>query len=69
MTLADHVTKVLLGAKDPISPQQIADAVRKKGASKSKYLATQVQQILASGKVAVQKVGRGRYAAEPGAQT
>ena len=64
MTLADHVAKVLQGAKAPVSPQQIADAIKKKGASKSKRLAKQVHQVLASGKVAVKKVGRGQYVAE-----
>jgi len=63
MTLAEHVAKVLHAAKGPVSPQQITEAIRKKGVSKSKYLNTQVMQILRGGKVAVKKVGRGQYVA------
>ena len=61
MTLAEHVAKVLQEAKEPVSPAQITQAMRKKGVSKSKFLSTQVQQILRSGKVAVRKVDRGQY--------
>ena len=61
MTLAEHVARVLQAAKGPVSPQQITEAIKKKGVSKSKYLNTQVMQILRSGKVAVKKVGRGQY--------
>jgi len=61
MTLADHVTKILQGRKKPMSPAQITQALKKRAVSKSKYLNTQVMQILRGGKVAVKKVGRGQY--------
>ena len=61
MTLAEHVARVLRAARGPVSPQQITEAIKNRGASKSKYLNTQVSQILRSGKVAVKKVGRGQY--------
>ena len=63
MTLAEHVTRIVQAAAGPVSPQQITEAIKKKGVSKSKYLNTQVTQILRSGKVAVKKVGRGQYVA------
>ena len=63
MTLADHVAKILQAATKPMSPEQIGEALRKKGASTSKSLATQVGQILAGEKVAVKKLGRGQYVA------
>ena len=61
MTLADHVAKILAAAKAPMSPQEITQSLKKKDISKSKYLNTQVQEILAGDKVAVRKVGRGQY--------
>lgn len=63
MTLAEHVARILQGSKGPMSPKQITQALGKKGVSKSRYLNTQVTQILRSGKVSVRKVGRGQYVA------
>ena len=61
--IVKHVAKLLGAARGPMSPQQIADAIKKKGASKSENLATQVGQILAGDRVAARRLGRGQYVA------
>jgi len=66
MTLADHVSKILTAAKKAMSPKEIAQVIKKKGVSKSKGLANQIVIILAKGKVAAKKVGRGLYVAGKG---
>jgi len=66
MTLAEHVSKILAAAKKPISPKDMAAALKKKGVSKSEGLANQIGMVLVRGKVAAKKVGRGLYVAGKG---
>lgn len=66
MTLAQHVEKLLGTAREPISPKEMAQALKAKGVSKAKTLAMQVNQVLRSDKVAARKVGRGRYVSAQG---
>ena len=63
MTLAQHVAKILAGAKEPMSPQDIGKILRAKGVSKAKSLTVQIGQVLSSDKVSVRKIGRGKYVA------
>ena len=63
MALAQHVEKALSNATQPMSPGAIADILKRKGVSKAKTLATQVNQVLRSDKVNARKVGRGQYVA------
>ena len=59
MTLAQHVLKILQKAGGPMEVKDIAQALKAKGVSKAKTLATQVGQVLKA--MGAKKVGRGRY--------
>ena len=59
MTLAQHVLRILQKAGGPMEVKDIAQALKAKGVSKAKTLATQVGQVLKA--IGAKKVGRGRY--------